>query len=136
MSTVNNDERMTIEQRLAARAERAIPSSVLRSWSWPKTVPNAARKGEPSRNPDGRPRVDREVRELAQRQTPDLVRALTAHGLRLAEAGGGPDPSPSVMAAKLVLAYAVGQPPQSVQVTGKDGGPLGLQVAAVVAELE
>lgn len=29
-----------------------------------------------------------------------------------------------VEAAKIILAYAWGRPPQSVEVTGKDGGPL------------
>jgi len=67
-----------------------------------------------SGNPGGRPKVDAEVRELAQQQAPQAIARLVA----LMSCG---NPAVEVRAAEALLDRAVGRPRQSVEVGGMGG---------------
>lgn len=80
-----------------------------------RKAPRSAFKKGQSGNPGGRPKVLAEVRSLARQYTTQAVNALVA-ALQFE--------NQCVAAAKVLLAYGYGNPPQALEVTGKDGTPL------------
>jgi hypothetical protein len=81
-------------------------------------------------NPRGRPRVNKDLREMVQRQQPKLTRILLQHAMRLGDPNGGPDPATSFKAMKLLLAYGLGTPVARTEITGPgDGHPQFLSIA-------
>ena len=73
------------------------------------------RRGQ-SGNPGGRPKRDREIRELAREYTEDALNAL----VHIAK--HGQSEAARVSAATSVLAFGWGRP--AMQITGRDGGPI------------
>ena len=70
-----------------------------------------------SGNPSGRKRVVKTIQELARKYTDECVEAL----VDVLKQGENPA---RVAAAKVLLAYGYGSPPDSVQITGPDNGPV------------
>lgn len=72
-----------------------------------------------SGNPNGRPKVAGKIRDLAREMTPEAIEVLRdsmSPVMRITE------PRIALEAAKVILAYAYGKPPQAI--TGEDGeGP-------------
>ncbi len=61
-------------------------------------------------------------RALLDSADPDRVKAVGLKMLELAESG-------DVMAARLILEYLLGKPPQALELSGPDGEPLGMDLA-------
>lgn len=66
-------------------------------------------------NPRGRPAVAKEIKEIARQYTDEAVAALRAALKNKGERS---------TAASILLAYGYGKPPQAVELTGKDRGPI------------
>src|SRR5262245_7104750 len=83
-------------------------------WQW--------QKGNKSKG--GRPKVFKDVQELGQRWTPEIMRGVINTALMLREPGKYSDTRLGVAlaAAKTALAYSAGLPPQSIELGGRDGG--------------
>jgi hypothetical protein len=78
-------------------------------------------------NPNAR-RMNELRTALLDAAGPDDVRRV---GLKLAELAGGGD----VQAAKVFLDYVVGKPPQALELSGRDGEPLGVDWGRLQAAL-
>lgn len=63
-------------------------------------------------------------KELIEAATPDDIRAIYRATLGMAKGG-------DVAAARLLLEYLVGRPTQTIEMSGPDGGSLGLDVAGL-----
>ena len=81
-------------------------------------VPPHAWKPGQSGNPGGRPRVLRDIQELAQQHTDKAVEALVA---------ALDDPRSCVAAASALLDRGYGKPRQTTELTGPNGGPIQTQ---------
>lgn len=79
-----------------------------------------------SGNPSGRPKVDIEVRALAREYGSAAI-------TKLVELLSGDDQRLALAAAQALLDRGYGKPPQAVQLSGEDGGPIkaSLEVAFV-----
>lgn len=77
----------------------------------------AFKKGQ-SGNPGGRPKEEGEVRELARSYTVEAIQKLVTL-MRSAE-----EEKVQALAAIAILDRGHGRPAQAVEVSGKDGGPL------------
>jgi hypothetical protein len=86
----------------------------------PRNVDGTFRRGV-SGNPGGRPAAYKEFVELARE-----VGAPTAFDALVWEIEQGDFAPARVKAAETLLAYAWGKPTQAVELTGKDGSPLGI----------
>lgn len=82
----------------------------------------AFKKGK-SGNPGGRPKGEGEVRDLARQHT---GRAIA----KLAEWMDSKNPKASVAACVALLDRGWGRPAQSVELAGKDGGPLQVEIVS------
>lgn len=77
------------------------------------------RRGMPSPNPGGRPRLEGRIRKLAQRHSRKAI-------MRLVRLMDSENPRIAVVAANSILDRALGRPAQSVALSGPDGEPLRL----------
>jgi hypothetical protein len=88
----------------------------------PKPLPESARfKPGQSGNPGGRTKAHAEFVKLMQENAGKAVNRLVT-GL------AGADLTDSRECAKIILAYAHGKPKQAVELTGEDGGLIGVEV--------
>lgn len=78
-------------------------------------------KGQ-SGNPGGRPKTSGAVQDLARALTPDAIKALK-EALQ--------DDKLKVAAAKVILDRGWGCAPQSLEMSGKDGGPIEFTVREI-----
>lgn len=77
-----------------------------------------------SGNPNGRPAVTAKIRDLCREMTPEAIDVLR---LAMSDANRIIEPRLALEAAKVVLAYAYGKPPQTI--VGEDGeGPAELVI--------
>jgi len=90
-----------------------------------KTRPGRWKKGE-SGNPNGRPKLPEEIRDAARAASPKAIQVLVDI-MSSDEANQGE----RIKAAIAILNRAYGTPPQSVEVTGKEGEPLAIKIEYV-----
>lgn len=81
-----------------------------------------------SGNPGGRPKENKEVRELARRHTKAAID-------RLVDWMKSNDARASVAACAILLDRGHGKAPQAVQHTGEDGGPIQVTISTDDAAL-
>ena len=79
-----------------------------------------------SGNPGGRPKALRDIRERAREYSEETVARLVAW-VR------SDNPRASVAACSLLLSYAWGKPPQSMEVSGPNGGPI-TQIQEIIVD--
>lgn len=85
-----------------------------------------------SGNPEGRPKTTKFVVELARQHTEAAINKLVA----LMNLDDEDSRATQVAAAKALLDRAWGTPPQSIQVTGDEGGPLRVVSGEPLTEAE
>lgn len=102
-----------MKARRAALVGENRQSAIAKKWQ----------KGGPSPNPGGRPREVREVAELARQCTTAAIVTLMEIMRK------GVNEGARIRAAEVLLDRAWGKPAQSVEVTGKEGGPIEYQQA-------
>lgn len=83
-----------------------------------KTGKGGYTKGK-SGNPRGRPKVVKEIRELAKKHTEDAVKVL----VEIMNSTGAKEAA-RVAAANSILDRGWGRPAQELELVGKDGGPI------------
>ena len=81
-----------------------------------------------SGNPTGRPKAGKAVSELARKHTVRSINRLARLVSRGAEAS-------AVQAAQVLLAYGWGRPVQRDELSGPNGGPLALDLSALMLSL-
>lgn len=81
------------------------------------------KKGQ-SGNPKGKPRVVKDITILARQHAQECVDAL----LEIVSGAKGDEGSARVAAAKVLLAYGFGQPPESLTVSGDSKAPLQVNI--------
>lgn len=79
-----------------------------------------------SGNPGGRPKALRDVRERARGYTEETVARLVAWAR-------SDNPRASVAACSILLNYAWGKPPQSMEVSGPEGAPIN-QIEVIIVD--
>lgn len=87
------------------------------------------KKGQ-SGNPGGRSPIIKHIQELARQHTEEALQAL----IDVMRMPAAKQPSAKVKAAEIILNRAWGCAPKTVEVTGKDGGPI--QYENAKAELD
>ncbi len=84
-------------------------------------------------NPGGRPKMPPELAEALRSRNMKSVEVLSKvqddflRGLYVDEKGGvheAPKASEAIKASEVLLAYSIGKPRESVELTGEDGGPI------------
>lgn len=101
-----------------AKTANSLKQDATEASDAPKEIRGRWRKGQ-SGNREGRPRVVREVRDLARKHGAKAIK-------RLVELMDGDNPRVAVAAAVALLDRGYGKPPQAI--TGKDGGPLAVEM--------
>ena len=89
------------------------------------TRPGRWKKGE-SGNPSGRPKLPEEIRDAARAASPKAIQILVDI-MSSEDANQGE----RIKAAIAILNRAYGTPAQSVEITGKEGEPLGIKIEYV-----